>query len=128
MIDNERAMTLEALPDEAKRLFEDGYRLVTATCLDQNEDFEIIYHFDRGGQLLNLRMLFPKSSTVPSITGSYLAAFLIENEIGELFGVDFSGVAVSYAGRLLTTEDAPQRPMLKSYQVTSVAARPNGGE
>ncbi len=128
MIDNERTVTPETLQDEVKALFQGGYRLVTATCKDQGDDFEILYHFDRDLTLLNLRMTFPKDVEIPSISGSYLAAFLIENEMKELFGVKISGIAVDYGGKLLVTEETLQTPMLKSVEVTSVAASPDGGE
>lgn len=128
MIDNEKAVTPETLLGEVKPLVEQGYRLGTATCLDQGDNFEIIYHFDRDLKWLNLRMVFPKEQEIPSITGIYLAAFLIENEMKELFGVKISGIAVDYGGKLLVTEDTLQTPLLKSVQVTSIAApSPNGG-
>lgn len=127
MIDNERAVTPETVLDEVKKLFQEGYRLATATCLDLGENFEIIYHFDRDLKLLNLRMVFPKETEVPSITGTYLAAFLIENEMREMFGAKIKDIAVDYGGKLLVTEETLQTPLLKSVQVTSVAASPNGG-
>ncbi len=127
MIENQRVVTPQGLVGEAKKLFDGGYRLVTATCIDAGEDFEIIYHFDKELTMQNLRMVFPKEAEVPSITGVYLAAFLIENEMKEMFGAKITGVAVDYGGRLLVTEDTLQTPLLKSVQVTSVAASPNGG-
>jgi ech hydrogenase subunit D len=128
VIDNERAITIGTLLEEVKTLFQNGYRIVTATCLDQGENFEIIYHFDKDLQLLNLRMVFPKEAEVPSITGTYLAAFLIENEMKELFGAKITGIAVDYGGKLLVTEETLSTPMLKGVQVTSVATSSNGGE
>jgi len=127
VIDNERAITPEALQEEVKILFNSGYRLVTATCLDQGENFEILYHFDKDLKMLNLRMVFPKEQEIPSITTTYLAAFLIENEMKELFNVNISGIAIDYGGKLLVTEETMGTPMLKSVQVPSVAAGPNGG-
>lgn len=128
MIDNERAVTPESLLDDVKALFQSGHRLVTATCLDQGDNFEIIYHFDKDLVQTNLRMVFPKNVEIPSITGSYLAAFLIENEMKELFDVKISGIAVDYGGKLLVTEETIATPMLKSVEITSVAVSPNGGE
>lgn len=128
MIDNERTVTPESLQEEVKTLFQNGYRLVTATCLDRGENFEIIYHFDKDLKQTNLRMVFPKEVEIPSITGSYLAAFLIENEIQELFGVRISGIAVDYGGKLLVGEEAIRTPLLKATVVTSVATSSNGGE
>ncbi len=127
MIENERAVGPADLVSEVQKLFDGGYRLVTATCLDQGDSFEISYHFDRELTMQNLRMVFPKEAEVPSITGVYLAAFLIENEIKEMFGAKIAGIAVDYGGKLLVTEETLQTPLLKSIQVTSLAASHNGG-
>lgn len=127
MIENERPVTPEALVGEVKQLFDSGHRFITATCLDLGEDLEILYHFDKNLELQHLRMNFPKDAEIPSITGVYLAAFLIENEMKELFGVNLKGIAVDYGGTLFTPAEALQTPMLKSVKVTSVAAETNGG-
>ncbi len=127
MIDNERAVTPEELVGEVKKLCDNGYRFCTATCLDEGENYEIIYHLDKELTMQNLRMVFPKEAEVPSITGVYLAAFLIENEMKEMFGAKITGIAVDYGGKLLVTEETLQTPMLKSVHVGSLAASPNGG-
>ncbi len=126
-MDNDKAVTPQEIVAETKKLFESGHRFVTATCLDQGENFEIIYHFDKALTLQNLRMVFPKETEIPSITGVYLGAFLIENEMKEMFGAKISGIAVDYGGKLLVTDETLQTPLLKSVQVTSVAVAPNGG-
>ncbi|MGE5619298.1 MAG: NADH-quinone oxidoreductase subunit C [Sphingomonadaceae bacterium] len=127
MIENERAVTPAELVSEVKKLVDAGYRLATATCLDQGENFEIIYHFDKDLTLEHLRMVFPKEDEVPSISGVYIGAFLIENEMKEMFGAKITGIAIDYEGKLLVTEETLQTPLLKSVQVTSVATSPNGG-
>ena len=75
MIDNERAVTPENLLEEVKALFQSEHRLVTATCLTRGE-FRDHIPLRQGSELTNLRMVFPKDKEIPSITGSYLAAFL----------------------------------------------------
>lgn len=127
MIENERMVTPDELVAEVKKLVDAGYRLATATCVDLGENFEIIYHFDKDLTLQNLRMVFPKDAEVPSITGVYLGAFLIENEMKEMFGAKITGIAIDYGGKLLVTDETLQTPLLKSVQVTSVATSPNGG-
>jgi ech hydrogenase subunit D len=127
VIKNERPVTPEELVGEAKKLFDTGHRFVTATCLDMGENFEILYHFDKDLADQHFRLTFTKETEIPSITGVYLAAFLIENEMKELFGAKIAGIAVDYGGTLLTPADTLQTPMLKSVKVTSVAAESNGG-
>ncbi len=93
---------------------EKNLRFVTATCLDAGENYEIYYHFADGALLRHLRLVVAKGVEVPSISGIYFAAFLVENEIKELFGVPITGIAIDYKGRLLLTEGGPSTPMLKT--------------
>jgi ech hydrogenase subunit D len=89
-------------------------RFVTATCLDMGETFDIYYHFADGGvKLENLLVTIPREAELPSITGSYLGAFLVENEMKELFGVNVVDIAIDYNGRLFMTELDQPHPMAK---------------
>lgn len=106
-------ITKEELTAKAKQLDSENYRLLTATCLDRGEQFEIYYHFDKDLDMLHLRLLVNKEESVPSLSTVYLCAFLIENEMKELFGVKFSGLFVNYGGRLFLGEDSEVTPMLK---------------
>lgn len=99
---------------EVGHLLRYGYRFVTMTCLDAGESHELLYHFDKQYQMINLRMLVPKTHSVPSISGICFAAVLIENEIKDMFGVPFEGLAIDYKGRFLLAEDAPQTPLNKN--------------
>lgn len=99
---------------------ERGLRFVTATCLDAGQSYEIYYHFAEGIRLLHLRTVVPKGVEVPSISGIYFSAFLVENEIKELFGVPIVGLAIDYRGRLLLTEGGPEAPMLKTSNARAV--------
>jgi len=40
----------------------------------------------------------PKDAEVPSITDLYLEAFVCENEIHDLFGITFKGLAIDFLG------------------------------
>jgi Ni,Fe-hydrogenase III component G len=91
---------------------------VTATCLDGDGVLELYYHFSDGAHLSHLHLVVPKGTIVPSISGIYLCAFLVENEISELFGLTITGMAIDYKGRLLLNEDGPVTPMLKRPQAT----------
>jgi NADH:ubiquinone oxidoreductase subunit C len=118
MLENEKTATVGNLVDEVKKLQDEGFRFLTATCLDMGEGFEVLYHFDRELTPLNLRVAFKKEETLPSISGLFLCSILIENEIKELFGCNISGLAVDFGGKLFTTEDGPTLPMIKSMKVT----------
>lgn len=96
-----------------------GYRFVTLTCtvLDENH-FDILYHFDRELGLKQLRLTVAAGTTIPSISPLYFAAFLVENEIQDLFGIRFSGLAIDYKRTLYADETTRITPFCKYTVVT----------
>lgn len=96
------------------RYHEDGFRFATATCLDRRDHLEVLYHFDKGLELETLRVRVPEGTAVPSLTPIYLCAFLVENEMSELFGLKVDGMALDFGGGLLLAVDAPRMPMRKA--------------
>lgn len=113
-IENVEEVALGDLLRRVGELAAEKARLVTATCFDRGETFVVLYHFDRDQELLNLRLEVPRDAEVPSITGTYLCAFLVENEIKELFGLNITGIAIDYQGHMLLTEDSAPAPMAKT--------------
>ncbi len=107
-----------------------GYRFVTLTCtaLDENH-FDILYHFDLGLELKHLRLTLAAGTAVPSISPIYFAAFLVENEIQDLFGIRFTGLAIDYERTLYGEEKTRITPFCKYTVVTSNGPRdPSGPE
>lgn len=100
-----------------------GHRLVTMTCTDTGEDFDLLYHFDKDYQLSHLRLRVPRGQAVPSVSGIYFSAAIVENEIKDLFGIVFEGLAVDYGGRFMLGEDAPVAPQRRA---PPPAAAPEG--
>ena len=89
----------EGLAAEAARRLAGDWRLVVITALQNPDGVEISYVFEKGQQLESLRLCLPLDArTLPSITGSYLAAFIYENELQDLFGVKVEGLALDFKG------------------------------
>lgn len=84
-----------------------GCRFVTITCVAADSNgAELLYHFDRELRLSHLRLTVA-GDEVPSISGIYSAAFLVENEIQDHFGLRFTGLAPDYRRTLyLQGEDS----------------------
>ncbi len=94
-------LTLEELLPNVDATHKLGYRLVQVCCTKIGENsFEITYSFDKDMKFANLRVTVGIEAELPSITGIYPGAFLYENEIRELFGVQFKGISVDYKGHL----------------------------
>jgi len=104
----------EELISEVQRMAQKSARFTTTTCLDLREQMEIIYHFtDEDNQLTNIRLFIRKGETVPSVSQIYLCVTLIENEIHDQFGVEFTGMALNYEQKMLITSDSPQMALNK---------------
>jgi len=115
-------MENEVLVDKAdliptvEKLLAEKARLGTASCIDLGDKFEIIYHFEpqeSASPLKHIRVKLAKEDTLPSISGMYLAAALIENEIQEHFNLKISGIAIDFQKRFLRSKESPEAVLLK---------------
>ncbi len=89
----------------------DGYRFVTMSCVELDADtVDILYHFDRDLHLKHLRLTIQKKEAVPSVSLVYFAAFLVENEIQDQFGIRFDGLVLDYERTLYLEKEAPDAP------------------
>lgn len=82
---------------ETAKIKSEGYRFVTLSCVEIDAGMvDILYHFDRALSMKHLRMRVSRSTPIPSISSVYFAAFLVENEIQDLFGLQFQDLAIDY--------------------------------
>jgi len=113
--------TVEEIPvaqllERAQRMRSEGWRLVQACCTRLVADQEVSYSFDRDGQSIaspdaarlhgmhSLRVRLPMTAAVlPSISQFFWPAFLYENEMHDLFGIEVQGMAVDFKGHFFTT-------------------------
>ena len=65
--------------------------------------FEIAWGFARDREFETIREQIEAGTTVPSISEFFGAAFLYENEIRELFGINVTGIGVDLKGQLYKT-------------------------
>jgi NADH:ubiquinone oxidoreductase subunit C len=95
-------------------------RLSTITGIDNEANFELIYHFsyDRSGEIFNLRILLEdkKNPEINSLCDLFRASDWVEREINEMLGINFKGHP--NLKRLLLTEDWPKDtfPLRKEYK------------
>ena len=89
------------LLDRVERLRADGCRLVQICCTRVPEGFELSYTFDKDYHMYHLRLTAAEAEPVMSITGLYWPAFIYENEMRDLFGVQIRHIAteVDYCGK-----------------------------
>jgi ech hydrogenase subunit D len=87
------------LLSETLRLKNEGYRLVAISCTNK-EGIELSYSFDKEYDFINLRLNIDYDTTIESISMIYPYAFLYENEIKELFGVNITNISVDFDSTL----------------------------
>jgi ech hydrogenase subunit D len=94
------AVEVSRLLNEVDALRGAGWRLVQVLAVADAEGVELTYSFGLSLALKGLRMRVPAGAAVPSITALYPAAFLYENEIRDLFGVDIERIAGDWMGKV----------------------------
>ena len=80
-----------------------GYRLVQINATKVGDLYEINYSFDKDYKFENIRITIPIEMEVPSISGMYWGAFIYENEMHDLFGIQVKGINIDYKGNLIKT-------------------------
>ena len=86
---------------KAAQYKKDGYRMTQILCTRVPEGYELTYSFDKDYVMENLRVVLPLEGSVMSVTSQYWYAFVWENEIHDLFGlnVEFIAPEVDYGGK-----------------------------
>ncbi|NPD31423.1 NADH-quinone oxidoreductase subunit C [Eggerthellaceae bacterium zg-1084] len=93
----------DAVHDEARRRFDEGWRLSNVHAALDEDGTSVYYTYERGGTFENLHVAgITASDSLPSITDVYFSAFVFENETRELFGVDIRDIALDFGGNLYT--------------------------
>lgn len=104
----------ESVVGESAKMKAEGYRFLTLTCVELNETTaDVLYHFDKDLALKHLRLTVQKDLPIPSISVVYFAAFLVENEIQDLFGLCFRGMAIDYGRTFYLEEEVRKTPFCK---------------
>jgi len=120
---HEHAVQMGSLLDEVRGLKRRGARFITTTLRDQGETFEVIYHFEVDGGVVNVHVEATKGEPIQSITPEYPVAFIAENEARDLFQAEFKDLVLDLGGKmlkvatspstLLKPADGPKPPMMR---------------
>ncbi|BDF58011.1 hypothetical protein CE91St36_08280 [Christensenellaceae bacterium] len=94
-----------SLVSEVLNLKHDNYRLVQICATKTENGYELTYSFAREYDLKNLRMNISPGTEILSISNIYEPAFLYENEIHDLFGIDIKMMTLDYEGNLYRIKD-----------------------
>lgn len=88
------------LLSNCQKLKNENYRLVQICAVRTKDGYELTYSFALGYDMVNLRLEILVDDEIISISNIFTPAFLYENEISELFGVNIKMINLDYKGNL----------------------------
>ena len=92
-------LSIERIHDYAAECKRDGWRYVQTLAVNTDNGVDLVYSFMKDGVLDNKVVRdVPRDAVIPSITDLYLEAFVFENEIHDLFGVNVRDIAIDFGG------------------------------
>jgi len=101
----------------AQDLKTDGYRLgqACATATAAGDELEVLYTFEKDNYLKNFKiMIDAKAPELQSLSAVYPYVFIYENEMHDLFGIEFKNLVMDYHGKyIVIAEPTPWNPALK---------------
>jgi ech hydrogenase subunit D len=90
----------EKLVSKVLKIKHDGYRLVQICATKTKEGYELTYSFAKEYEFVCLRINVTEETEIMTISNIYSCAFLYENEICDLFGLQIKLITVDYKGNL----------------------------
>jgi ech hydrogenase subunit D len=109
------------IKEKAQAMKAEGRRLVQICCTKLPDKLELQYSYDKNFDFISFRVTMADVSTpILSISDIFLNAFLYENEIHDLYGVQVQGIAVDYKGNFYRTDIKrafnPEQPVVEGSQ------------
>ncbi len=96
---NYQEISIESLPELSARLKAEGHRFVQVLAVNTEAGIDVQYTFMKDGVLEVFTIKgVQKGMPIPSITDNFIAAFVFENEIHDLFGVEIRNIAIYFKG------------------------------
>ncbi len=96
------AISKDDLLKTAAKMKAKGHRLVQIS-VTKKEKFDLIYSFADGDALVNFRVEADESDGVESISSQYSYAYIYENEMKDLFGVNIMNINPDFGGNFYKT-------------------------
>jgi ech hydrogenase subunit D len=93
----------EEVIDEAQKLKFDGYHLMQQCATRTPDGYELVYSFGKALEVSQLKIILSEDQSINSISSVFPCAFLYENEIHDLFGVDIQMISLDYKGAFYRT-------------------------
>jgi Ni,Fe-hydrogenase III component G len=110
--------TLDNIVGEVMKMKNDGQRLVTLSTYQEGESqIGILYHFDKELEPTHLRLVADMDKPIPSVSGVYFSALLVENEIRDQWDVKFDGLVLDFNRTLYLDPEVTQVPLVSNIKI-----------
>ena len=111
-------VTLDNVVGEVMNMKNDGQRLVTYSTYQAAENkIGILYHFDKDLETTHLRLVADMDKPIPSVSGVFYAALLVENEIRDQWDVRFDGLVLDFNRTLFLDPEVTQVPLVSNVKI-----------
>ena len=103
MLENLEVIGLIGLLNKVKEIKNEDYRIMQICSTKIDEEYELLYTFGREYEIKHLKTTIRYGEHVPSISDIFPSAFLYENEMHDLFGVQIKMINIDFEGKLYRT-------------------------
>ncbi|WP_419785497.1 NADH-quinone oxidoreductase subunit C [Pseudodesulfovibrio sp.] len=111
-------VTLDTVVGEVMNMKNDGQRLVTFSTYNAGDGkIGILYHFDKALETTHLRLVADMDKPIPSVSGVYFSAMLVENEIRDQWDVVFDGLVLDFNRTLLLDPEVTRIPLANNLKI-----------
>lgn len=108
---------LDTVVGEVMNMKNEGQRLVTYSAYQDGDKLGILYHFDKDLETTHLRLTADMDKPIPSVSGVYFAAMLVENEIRDQWNVEFDGLVLDFNRTLFLDPEVTQVPLVSNVKI-----------
>ena len=108
----------------AHSLKDEGYRFVQCCAAEVDGRLELTYSFDKDMALKNFRLDVAPAATLESVSSIFPAAFVFENEMHDLFGLEITGISIDFQGAFYEVRE--KTPMIPEADETAGQAQDAG--
>lgn len=77
-----------------------GWRLCQIHVVRTSDGYELTYTLAKDYDLYNYKIVIAEAAPVPSVTPIFACAWMYENEIVELYGVNIKNILMNYEKKL----------------------------
>ena len=111
-------VTIDNIVGEVMNMKNDGQRFVTlSTYQEADGRIGILYHFDKDYENTHLRLVADMDKPIPSVSGVYFGALLVENEIRDQWDVVFDGLVLDFNRTLYLDPEVTQVPLVSNVKI-----------